>query len=153
MSCHVWTVCCSHLTVLYGTTDEEDASKEVDACLSLLFQWAASCDKKQFVTGDASPSNGILVDVRREPLGVIGIVQTPVKSPPGPWALLGFISLFAPAVCYGNAVVVIADSMHPTAALEFCEVHFLLISILLDKDSIWWSKDLCVKFQLPSCIT
>lgn len=112
----------SHLTVLYGTTDEEDAMKEVDACLSLLFQWAASCDKKQFVAGDASPSNDVLVDVRREPLGVIGIVQTPVQSPPGPWALLGFISLFAPAVCYGNSVVVIADSVHPTAALEFCEV-------------------------------
>ena len=123
------------MTVLYGTTDEEDASKEVDACLSLLFQWAASCDKKQFVAGDASPSNSVLVNVRREPLGVIGIVQTPVQSPPGPWALLGFISLFAPAVCYGNAVVVIADSMLPTAALEFCEVHFLLIFILLCKDS------------------
>ena len=135
MSCCVWTVCCSHLTVLYGTTDEEDASKEVDACLSLLFQWAASCDKKQFVAGDASPSSSVLVNVRREPLGVIGIVQTPVQSPPGPWALLGFVSLFAPAVCYGNAVIVIADSVHPTAALEFCEVHFLLIFILLGKNS------------------
>ena len=122
------------MTVLYGTAGEGDASKEVDACLSLLFQWAASCDKKQFVTGDASPSNGVFVNVRREPLGVIGIVQTPVQSPPGPWALLGFISLFAPAVCYGNAVVVIADSMHPTAALEFCEVHFLLIFVFLGKD-------------------
>ena len=135
VSRHVWTVCCSHLTILYGATDEEDASKEVDACLSLLFQWAASCDKKQFVAGDASPSNGVLVDVRREPLGVIGIVQTPVQSPPGPWALLGFISLFAPAVCCGNSVVVTADSMHPTAALEFCEVRFLLNFILLGKDS------------------
>jgi len=71
MSCHIWTVCCSHLTVLYGTTGEEDASKEVDACLILLFQWAASCDKKQFVAGNASPSNVALVDVRREPLGLL----------------------------------------------------------------------------------
>jgi hypothetical protein len=33
--------------------------------------------------------------------------------------------------------------MHPTAALEFCEVHFLVIFILLGKDSTWWSKGLC----------
>lgn len=143
VSCCVCTVCCSHLIVLYGTTDEEDASKEVDACVNLLFQWAASCDKKQFVAGDASPSNGLLVNVRREPLGVIGIVQTPVQSPPGPWALLGFISLFAPAVCYGNAVIVVADSVHPTAALEFCEVHFLLSFILLGKNSTCSSTGLC----------
>lgn len=112
----------SHLTVLYGKTDKEDASKEVDACLSLLFHWAASCDKKQLAAGDISPDSSVLVNVRREPLGVIGIIQTPIQSPPGPWALLGFISLFAPAVCYGNVVVVVADSVHPTPALEFCEV-------------------------------
>jgi acyl-CoA reductase-like NAD-dependent aldehyde dehydrogenase len=107
---------------LYGNTDEEDATKEVDACLSILFQWAASCDKKQLTAGDVSPNSSVTVNVSREPLGVIGIVQTPVQSSPGPWALLGFILLFAPAVCYGNAVVVIADSVHPTPALEFCEV-------------------------------
>lgn len=112
------------MTVLYGKADEEDASKEVDACLSLLFHWAASCDKKQLAAGDVSPNSSVLVNVRHEPLGVIGIVQTPIQSPPGPWALLGFISLFAPAVCYGNAVVVVADSVYPTPALEFCEVYF-----------------------------
>jgi acyl-CoA reductase-like NAD-dependent aldehyde dehydrogenase len=110
------------LTTLYGKSDKEEASKEVDACLSLLFHWAASCDKKQLAAGDVSPNSCVVVNVSREPLGVIGIVQTAVQSPPGPWALLGFIALFAPAVCYGNAVVVLADSVHPTPALEFCEV-------------------------------
>ncbi|XP_021913051.1 aldehyde dehydrogenase family 16 member A1-like isoform X2 [Zootermopsis nevadensis] len=112
----------SHLTTLYGKSDKEDASKELDACMSLLFHWAASCDKKQFAAGDVSPNSSVVVNVCREPLGIIGIVQAPVQSSTGPWALLGFISLFAPAVCYGNTVVVIADSMHPTPALEFCEV-------------------------------
>jgi aldehyde dehydrogenase (NAD+) len=119
---YVLTICYSYLTVLYGKTDEEHASKEVDACLSLLFHWGARCDK-QLAAGDVSPNNSVLVNVRREPLGVIGIVQTPIQSPPGPWALLGFISLFAPAVCYGNAVVFVADKMYPTPALKFCEVY------------------------------
>lgn len=118
------------MTILYGKTDEEDASKEVDTCLRLLFHWAAICDKKQLAAGD-SPNSSVLVNVRREPLGVIGIVQTPIQSPPGPWALLGFISLFAPAVCHGNVVVVVADSVYPTPALEFCEVYFLLIYIIV----------------------
>jgi aldehyde dehydrogenase (NAD+) len=118
------------LTVLYGKADGEAASEELDACLSVLFHWAASCDKMQLAAGDVSPDSSVLVNVRHEPLGVIGIVQSPIQSPPGPWALLGFISLFAPAVCYGNAVVVIADSVHPTPALEFCEVHLLMYIIV-----------------------
>jgi hypothetical protein len=63
--------------------------------------------------------------VSREALGVIGIIQASIPSPPGPMALLSFIALFAPAVCYGNSVIVLADDVHPTPAIEFCQVSYL----------------------------
>ncbi|KAJ4444755.1 hypothetical protein ANN_06552 [Periplaneta americana] len=112
----------SHLTVLYGKADREFATKELDACQRVLFHWAASCDKKHVSTGEISPNNNFATIINREPMGVIGAVQTPIQSPPGPLALLNFVSMFAPAVCYGNSIVVIADSVHPTPAVEFCEV-------------------------------
>ena len=51
-----------------------------------------------------------------EPVGVIGIA-CPDVSP-----LLAFVSLIAPAVVRGNAVVVIPSEKYPTVALDFYQV-------------------------------
>lgn len=52
----------------------------------------------------------------REPMGVIAIV-CPDEEP-----LLGFVSLLAPALAYGNAVVVVPSRTCPLPALEICKV-------------------------------
>lgn len=57
-----------------------------------------------------------------EPVGVVGIA-CPDKFP-----LLGFVSLFAPAVIRGNAIVVIPSEVHPLLALDLYQVRHYLIS-------------------------
>lgn len=52
----------------------------------------------------------------REPLGVLGIV-CPDENP-----LLSFISLWAPAVAWGNAVIIIPSQCYPLPALGLCQV-------------------------------
>ena len=52
-----------------------------------------------------------------EPIGVIGIACPDVCP------LLAFVSLFAPAVIRGNAVVVVPSEKYPTVALDFYQVR------------------------------
>lgn len=57
----------------------------------------------------------------REPLGVLAIVC------PDEWPLLAFVSLLAPALAYGNAVVLVPSGTCPIPALEICQVRWLLL--------------------------
>ncbi|XP_063608921.1 aldehyde dehydrogenase family 16 member A1-like [Penaeus indicus] len=102
-----------HLTVLTGKSTTE-SEKEVDATLARLFHWAAFCDKY----GGAVQETQLYGTVLRihEPLGVIG-VACPDEAP-----LLGFISLIAPAIARGNAVVVVPSEKYPTIALALYQV-------------------------------
>ena len=51
-----------------------------------------------------------------EPVGVIGIAC------PDDYPLLGFVSLFAPAVVRGNAVVIVPSEKYPLLALDLYQV-------------------------------
>ena len=52
----------------------------------------------------------------REPLGVLAVVC------PDEWPLLAFVSLLAPALAYGNTVVMVPSAACPLLALEVCQV-------------------------------
>ena len=52
-----------------------------------------------------------------EPMGVIGIACPDVLP------LLGFVSLFAPAVVRGNAIVIVPSETHPLLALDLYQVR------------------------------
>ena len=58
-----------------------------------------------------------------EPVGVIGIAC------PDAFPLLGFVSLFAPAVVRGNTVVVVPSEAHPLLALDLYQVRSWFHSI------------------------
>ena len=60
-----------------------------------------------------------------EPVGVIGIT-CPEERP-----LLGFVSLFAPAVVRGNVVVIVPSEKHPLSALDLYQVSHLLSFLTL----------------------
>lgn len=52
-----------------------------------------------------------------EPVGVIGIAC------PDRYPLLGFVSLFAPAVVRGNTMVIIPSEKHPLVACDLYQVR------------------------------
>uniref|UniRef100_H3AYW5 Aldehyde dehydrogenase domain-containing protein n=1 Tax=Latimeria chalumnae TaxID=7897 RepID=H3AYW5_LATCH len=92
----------------------EEAQQEVDLSVARLFYWGAYCDKYGG-TVQETLLYGATVMIR-EPVGVLGIA-CPNENP-----LLSFVSLFAPAVIRGNAVVVIPSEKFPLPALDFYQV-------------------------------
>ncbi len=91
-----------------------EAQAEVNNSISRWFTYAAYADKFGG-TVQETPMRGLVVAVT-EPIGVIGIAA-PEAHP-----LLGFVSLVAPAIARGNAVVVIPSSPHPLAATDLYQV-------------------------------
>ncbi len=89
----------------------DDGRAEVDAAASRLFTYAAWADKYDGAVHNV-PIRGVALAMN-EPIGVIGIAA-PEELP-----LLGFVSLVAPAVAMGNAVVAIPSEAHPLAATDF----------------------------------
>lgn len=83
---------------------------EVDASISRLFHWAAYADK---YGGSVQETTlyGATIKVN-EPVGVVAIA-CPDECP-----LLGFVSLFAPAVVRGNTIVIVPSEKHPLCALD-----------------------------------
>ncbi|KAM4652742.1 aldehyde dehydrogenase family 16 member A1 [Discoglossus pictus] len=92
----------------------DKALQEVDLSIQRLFYWGAYCDK---YGGNVQETllYGATVLIR-EPVGVVGIA-CPDESP-----LLSFVSLFAPAIVRGNAVVIIPSEKYPLPALDFYQV-------------------------------
>lgn len=103
-----------HLAAVTGRS-VEDAGREVDTSVARLFHWAALCDKY----GGSVQETQLYGTVLRvnEPVGVIG-VACPDEAP-----LLAFVSLVAPAVARGNAVVVVPSEAHPTVPLSLYQVN------------------------------
>ncbi|KAJ1131649.1 hypothetical protein NDU88_009984 [Pleurodeles waltl] len=101
------------LSSLTGVTVQA-ALQEVDLSIQRLFYWGAYCDKYGG-TVQETLLYGATVQIR-EPMGVIGIA-CPDESP-----LLSFVSLFAPAIVRGNAVVLIPSEQFPLPALDFYQV-------------------------------
>jgi aldehyde dehydrogenase (NAD+) len=87
------------------------AQREVEASIARLFTAAAWADKYDGAVHHV-PIRGVTLAMN-EPVGVIGIVA-PEQCP-----LLGFISLVAPAIAMGNAVVVVPSEAHPLSATDF----------------------------------
>ncbi|OYV71761.1 MAG: hypothetical protein B7Z72_06245 [Gemmatimonadetes bacterium 21-71-4] len=90
------------------------AVREVDASVSRLFTYAAWADKHDGAV-HAVPIRGVALAMH-EPIGVIGI------RCPDDYPLLGFVSLVAPAVATGNAVIAIPSTPHPLSATDFYSV-------------------------------
>jgi aldehyde dehydrogenase (NAD+) len=90
------------------------AREEVDASISRLFTYAAWADKYDGAVHSV-PIRGVAIAMN-EPIGVMGLAA------PNELPLLGMISLVAPAIAMGNAVVVIPSQEHPLAATDFYSV-------------------------------
>ncbi len=91
-----------------------DGAAEVDAAIARLFTYGALADKWGG-TVQETPLRGLTVAMH-EPIGVIGIA-CPDDAP-----LLAFVSLVAPAIARGNAVVVVPGERFPLAATDLYQV-------------------------------
>ncbi|WP_423493994.1 aldehyde dehydrogenase family protein [Microbacterium esteraromaticum] len=93
------------------------AGTQVDAAIDLWVWYAGWCDKYAQVTGNANPVAGPYFNISvPEPTGVVATVA------PQDSALLGLVSVVAPALVAGNAVVVVASEQYPLSAISLAEV-------------------------------
>ncbi|MGW8483490.1 aldehyde dehydrogenase family protein [Microbacterium sp. NPDC055903] len=93
------------------------AGAQVDDAVDLWVWYAGWCDKYAQVAGNANPVAGPYFNISvPEPTGVVAIVA-PQES-----ALLGLVSVVAPALVAGNTVVVIASERFPLSAISLAEV-------------------------------
>lgn len=101
------------ISEMTGKSDEE-SQREVDLSINRLFHWGAYCDK---FGGSVQETTlyGATVKIH-EPVGVIGIAC------PDNYPLLGFVSLFAPAVVRGNTIVIIPSEKYPLSALDLYQI-------------------------------
>jgi acyl-CoA reductase-like NAD-dependent aldehyde dehydrogenase len=92
------------------------AATQVEEAIDLWVWYAGWTDKISQVTGGLNPVAGPYFNLTvPEPTGVAGIIvpETP--------ALLGLVGRLAPALCAGNAVVVVASERHPLVAITLAE--------------------------------
>jgi aldehyde dehydrogenase (NAD+) len=91
-----------------------DAVIEVEASISRLFTYAAWADKFEGVV-HRPPIRGAVLAMP-EAIGVIGVACA------DEYPLLGFISLVAPAIAMGNALVVVPSQDSPLSATDCYQV-------------------------------
>ena len=100
-----------------GAVAESQARREVEASVDRLVAFAGWTDKLSQVLGCCNAVNGpYYVFTAPEPTGVVVAV---CGASPG---LLGLVSLVAPALCAGNAVVAVAGPGNPVPASVLGEV-------------------------------
>jgi len=104
----------SLLTSLACSTREK-AETEVDACVQRLFHWAAYADKYGGSVQETQ-QYGTVLRVH-DAVGTVAIICPPEQN-----VLLSFISLFAPALVRGNAVIIIPSEKYPLPALQLYQV-------------------------------
>lgn len=93
-----------------------DAETEVLASIDRLVCFAGWADKYSQVLGCNNPVAGPFYNFTSpEPTGVVAAIA-PDEAP-----LLAFVSLVAPALCAGNAVVALASEANPVPAAVFAE--------------------------------
>ncbi|XP_068959447.1 aldehyde dehydrogenase family 16 member A1 [Petaurus breviceps papuanus] len=100
------------LTEVTGT-DLVGAQTEVELSIARLRAWGAQVYAQGASLHNTGPQGPFLR--LREALGVLGIV-CPEEQP-----LLAFVSLLAPALAYGNAVIVVPSGACPLPALQLCQ--------------------------------
>jgi acyl-CoA reductase-like NAD-dependent aldehyde dehydrogenase len=92
------------------------ATAQVDEAIDRWVWYAGWADKISQVTGGLNPVAGPYFNLTvPEPIGVTGIV-----APEEP-ALSGLVERLAPALCAGNAVVLLASERHPLVAITLAE--------------------------------
>ncbi|MGN7859075.1 aldehyde dehydrogenase family protein [Microbacterium sp. 22303] len=93
------------------------AGAQVDEAIDLWVWYAGWCDKYAQVAGNLNPVAGAYFNISApEPTGIVAIVA------PQENALLGLVSVVAPALVAGNAVVVVASERYPLSAISLAEV-------------------------------
>ncbi len=100
--------------VALGAGTSRQAGREVDQSLDRLFTWAAWADKWDGAVHHTPWRNVTLA--MPEPLGVVGVAC------PDAFPLLGFVSLAAPLVATGNAVVAIPSQRWPLVVTDLYQV-------------------------------
>jgi len=99
-----------------GTVGREDALVEVDAATDRLVAFAGWADKFPQVLGCNNPVTGPYYNFSvPEATGIVGVIA-PDEAP-----LLGLVSLMAPPLCAGNAVVALASEANPIPACVLAE--------------------------------
>lgn len=95
---------------------EADAARQVDAAIDRWVWYAGWADKLAQVLGSANPVAGPYFNFSiPEPSGVV-VAVAPQDS-----SLLGLVSVVAPAIVSGNAVIVIASTSRPLPAISLAE--------------------------------
>jgi acyl-CoA reductase-like NAD-dependent aldehyde dehydrogenase len=96
--------------------DEAAAEAQVDAAIDRWVWYAGWTDKLAAVLGSANPVSGPYFNFSLpEPTGVV-VAVAPADS-----SLLGLVSVVAPAVAGGNAVVALASMTRPLPAITLTE--------------------------------
>lgn len=101
-----------------STSDRTAASaqREVRTSIDRLVSMAGWSDKLAMVLGGQNPVAGpYYTFTTPEPVGVCIVLDE------SKWPLLGFVTMVAPAIVAGNAVVAIASERHPLPALLVAE--------------------------------
>ena len=102
--------------ILQGST-KAVAKLEVEQSVDRLIYYAGWCDKYNPIFSSVNPvSSSHFNFSSTEPMGVIAIIASQ-KS-----ALLGLISVVAPAIASGNTCVVLASNSKPLCAITVAEV-------------------------------
>ena len=93
------------------------ATNEVNLSIDRIVYYAGWCDKYNQVVSSVNPVSSSHFNFSSlEPMGVVGIVAEQSTS------LIGLVSLILPAICGGNATVVLASEKLPLCAVTFSEV-------------------------------
>jgi acyl-CoA reductase-like NAD-dependent aldehyde dehydrogenase len=99
-----------------GRAEEGDGERQVDEATDTWVWYAGWTDKLSQTLGGLNEVAGPYFNITApEATGVVGIV-----APESP-SLLGLVGRLAPALCAGNAVVVIASEKHPLPAIALSE--------------------------------
>jgi acyl-CoA reductase-like NAD-dependent aldehyde dehydrogenase len=102
--------------VLQGET-LKNAKAEVNASIDRLIYYAGWSDKFQQIFSSVNPVVSPHFNFSNpEPTGVVSIIA-PEKQ-----ALLGLVSVLAPAIVGGNTVILLASETKPLTAISFAEV-------------------------------
>ena len=105
----------AELTEEVERADGKDAEKQVTEAIDSLVWYAGLADKLTQIAGSPNPVAGPYFNITSpEPTGVVGVVA------PEP-SLFGLAARLAPALCGGNACVVIASEAHPLPSIALAE--------------------------------
>jgi acyl-CoA reductase-like NAD-dependent aldehyde dehydrogenase len=102
--------------IMQGET-VKNAQAEVASAIDRLVYFAGWSDKYQQVFSAVNPVSSSHFNFSNlEPVGVVSIIAPEKPS------LLGLVSVMAPAIVGGNAVIILASETKPLTAISFAEV-------------------------------